>query len=67
MSPWLHIKMYDLLMAECGEDAYLIFVTTAGCVKDLAKCKNFQMEREKLLHTQCKILHTVLSQIYELV
>ena len=44
---------------------YLIFVTTittAGCVKNLAKCKNFQMEREELLYTKCKIWHTVLSQ-----
>ena len=35
----------------------MIFVTTitiAGCLKNLAKCKNFQMEREKLLYTQCK-------------
>ena len=63
--------MYDLLITESGDDAYLIFVTTittAGCVKNLAKCKNFQMEHEKLLYTQtqCEILHTVLSQIYEL-
>ena len=61
--------MYDLLITESGDDTYLIFVTTittAGCVKNLAKCKNFQMEHEKLLYTQCEILHTVLSQIYEL-
>ena len=32
--------------------AHLIFVTTittAGCVKNLAKCKIFQLERKKLL------------------
>ena len=27
----------------------LIFVTTAGCVENLAKCKIFQSERKKLL------------------
>ena len=40
----------------------LIFVTTittAGCVKKLAKCRIFQSEREKLFYTQCKIVHTV--------
>ena len=57
-------------MTGYGEDAYLIFITTittAGCVTNLVKCKNFGMEREKLLYTQqCEILHMVLSQIYEL-
>ena len=51
-------------------EAYLIFVTTittSCCVKKLAKCKIFQLERAKCLthsvkvHTQCKILRTVLS------
>ena len=41
-------------MTGYGEDAYLIFITTittAGCVTNLVKCKNFRMEREKLLYT----------------
>ena len=49
-------------------EAYLIYVatfTTSGCVKKLAKCKIFQLEREKCfthsvkVYTQCKSLHTV--------
>ena len=49
---------------------YLIFVTTittAGCVKDLAKYKFFQLERKKLLYTQfcCQFqMQTFLSSNY---
>ena len=54
-------KNYDLGLA------YLIFVTTitaTGCGQKLAKRKIFQLKRQKMLCTQCHLLHTILSQIY---
>ena len=44
------------------KSAHLIFVTnikTAGCVRNLAKCKIIKSEREKLVYAQCKSLRTV--------
>ena len=47
---------------DTGSQAYLIYVTTisTGCIKNLAKCKIFHLERENCC-TPCKIFHTVLS------